>query len=615
MKLSRTTFCALTLISVYAHVFAHPVQDAIRDMREPSRISAAYFMEGKMISYALAKNEARFVSERDKGYTRMTTYLGGRPMESWSTPQGSYVYAQGVLRKLGAQERQGADQERMENRLLTEILRKPEEFQDTGMRRLLDGSAARSWLARVQFQNQPRWVEVYLNPLKNQLRGYALQAKHPLRESQTERVVLYRDYRKVNGIEVAFGQREYYDGKLFSEMQVTKLETRSRNNLAAVWNLLKSRPSYLGKLPVELPLVKRNMLATTQVELISAKGKMMATMLVDTGASTTILLPHVSRRLDLKSEGELGARPIGADLRLQSAQIQSLRLGTARVVNRWVAVGDLGILGMALGVDGILGSDVLGLFRTTFDFQRNVLILRDTRAPAPPVPSHAVTLPLDNMLGNPAFRVWIEPKKSGWLILDTGARFTVLPNRMISAELREKSPRITPAAGAGGISAFLKGARLPELWIHDIEKGLKVDSVAVLFSDNPNQGILPGTDLGVVGMNILRRYRMTLDYQEGIAIFEPQSYGGDREGDVGIRLNFSRSEAEIMSLVPLSPALGAGLRRGDRLIKIDDRLTENVKPAEAQGWLRGPEGSKVRLTIQRGEETKELELTRETLIM
>lgn len=428
-------------------------------------------------------------------------------------------------------------------------------------------------------------------------------------------MVVFSHYKLISDRWVPFLKQEYYDGQLFSEMWVSRLEKRVRQDLPAQWRFLKSQPAYAGRLPVALPILKQNMLTVVEVELMNGSHRMKARMLADTGASTTILLSKTARKIQLESSGDLGARPIGTDIRLQGAKLQSMKIGTVRLVNRWVAVGDLGFLGMVLRVDGILGSDVLGLFRTTFDFQRNRLILEDIRTKAPPVGNDTIELPLDNLLGIPALKVWVDEKHSGWMILDTGARFTVLPNKMVMGDLRANSPVITPAAGAGGISGMLKGCRFPSLALHHPQKGLVIRPAPALFSADPKQNILPGTDVGVIGMNLLRRYRITLDYQNATARFTFLKNPSDGEGDVGIRLNYARPDAEILGIVPLSPAHEAGLQKGDKLLKVNNRSTEGVDPVEVQKWLRGAEGSSVRLLLQRQDDTLEIHLSRETLIL
>ena len=57
----------------------------------------------------------------------------------------------------------------------------------------------------------------------------------------------------------------------------------------------------------------------------------------------------------------------------------------------------------------------------------------------------------------------------------------------------------------------------------------------------------------------------------------------------------------------------AGLRPGDRIKMIDGILVDRVEPARIRELLRGPVGSKVMLTIVRGNDVLHLEVTRAPL--
>ncbi len=58
------------------------------------------------------------------------------------------------------------------------------------------------------------------------------------------------------------------------------------------------------------------------------------------------------------------------------------------------------------------------------------------------------------------------------------------------------------------------------------------------------------------------------------------------------------------------PAYKAGLRVGDILIKVDNEDIQKKSLAEVSNLVRGKEGTKVKLTILRGEEEKNFEITR-----
>lgn len=599
------------------------LREALVRFRDPLRFSATLYSEGQITLFVLAQNRGQFRFQRYGGWSYMRLSVGGRVQEVWQHALGSFHYSEGLLRPPGLLEKRALAQERLEARLFTHLRWGLKEAIEMGSSRLPDGQLANVWIVEVELGGKPYSLELYLHPLRCRLLGYSLWAPHPFREIRAVRTLLFSDYRRVAEWEVPFIKREYYDGQLFTEMKLWKLELAQRLNPRGLLEAARKQRAYYGRTPIRLALVKRSLLATVEVQLFGETRTLRARLLVDTGASTTILTSAVAKRLGLKTVGEVGARPIGTEIRLRSAFLPALRLGQIMISNKWIVTGDLGLIKDLLDVEGVLGSDVLALFRTTIDLQRSELVLEDASLPLRRVSKGVLEeagrasrflLKFETILGNPALRASLPKGQARWFILDTGARSTILPSALIDETLRQKSILLASGVGAGGPPIALKGVRLPALMLGDTQRTLSIPSIAALFPADPKTNILPDTDFGLIGVNILRRFRITLDYRRGVVIFEPSLYPQDNEASVGIMLNLSRDYPEIMSVIPLSPAQEVGLKRGDRLLKVGSRSTEGVDPAEVQRWLQGAEGSLLRLQVERDGITFEVEIRRETLI-
>jgi len=86
---------------------------------------------------------------------------------------------------------------------------------------------------------------------------------------------------------------------------------------------------------------------------------------------------------------------------------------------------------------------------------------------------------------------------------------------------------------------------------------------------------------------------------------------GTFEG-VGMEIDIRKGQLQVISPLEGTPAQRAGLRAGDKIIKIDDKPTTDMTIEEAVNLIRGPKGSEVTLTIFREEweKTKEIKIVR-----
>jgi carboxyl-terminal processing protease len=89
---------------------------------------------------------------------------------------------------------------------------------------------------------------------------------------------------------------------------------------------------------------------------------------------------------------------------------------------------------------------------------------------------------------------------------------------------------------------------------------------------------------------------------------ETQSLQGEYEG-IGAYVDMEGEYLTIVSPIAGSPAEQAGLHPGDKVIAIDGEDMTGIPPGEARLRVLGPEGTTVRLTIQREGESEPLDFT------
>jgi hypothetical protein len=154
-----------------------------------------------------------------------------------------------------------------------------------------------------------------------------------------------------------------------------------------------------------------------------------ATLLVDTGATSTVITPALARRLDVTPPPNTSTRTAhvagGRAIEVPFARLRSLAVGTAIVDDIEVAVYDA--LPHLRTVDGLLGADFFHHFRTSLDLQSRTLALEPI-APvvvAPlRVPLRALDAPIWRRGDEWAFR-WDSPRGSGTYVWTVSGEDTV----------------------------------------------------------------------------------------------------------------------------------------------------------------------------------------------
>ena len=100
---------------------------------------------------------------------------------------------------------------------------------------------------------------------------------------------------------------------------------------------------------------------------------------------------------------------------------------------------------------------------------------------------------------------------------------------------------------------------------------------------------------------------------EDAKIFE-EDVSGEFQG-VGMEIAIKDNQLTVVSPLDGTPAQKAGIKSGDKILKVDDTSTIDMTIDKAVKIIRGPEGSEVCLTVYREEwgETREIKIIREMI--
>jgi carboxyl-terminal processing protease len=97
---------------------------------------------------------------------------------------------------------------------------------------------------------------------------------------------------------------------------------------------------------------------------------------------------------------------------------------------------------------------------------------------------------------------------------------------------------------------------------------------------------------------------LTPDLYKELQVDTRGSFGG-----LGIEITQRNGILTVVSPIEDTPAFRAGIKSGDQIIKIDNEFTKDMTLLQAVKLMRGPEGTKIRLTVRRENAPDWIDLT------
>lgn len=235
---------------------------------------------------------------------------------------------------------------------------------------------------------------------------------------------------------------------------------------------------------------------------------------LDTGASHAVLLPEIGARLGVRPESAHEAKGAGGPIQIQIGKARTITVGEAEVRDVSVIMTeDFRRIGEAIGLPlgGNLGHNVLERFRLTIDYAVAILTLETSDEPRAEGPARA-ELPFT--LAHPAKPLLMVPVEVHGrpfrFALDTGASTTVISPE-VARQCEVESAAMPGMIGGGGTVTASSGT-LKSLAIGST-RITRVRVAVADFLDMLTQ--VTGTRIdGIVGTNVLRRFRVTIDYPQ-----------------------------------------------------------------------------------------------------
>jgi clan AA aspartic protease (TIGR02281 family) len=330
-------------------------------------------------------------------------------------------------------------------------------------------------------------------------------------------------------------------------------------------------------------------------------------LVVDTGASCTVLSPESARKLGLQltEDGDTATTASGGQVASRRALTRRISLGDAWTENEPVFVTD-----MIPGIDGLLGVATLADWDVRIDPSTKKLTLFPA-GKAPPLEGETV-LPLTCQLVNPkastsnpqGFRnmnLRVPVRVGPHELLATpdtghGTLFqlpSVLMEKVAPEAMKNAQPGLATSITLSG-TTLSRETKLPEVTFGpDTLRGVNTDVI----------NAPPGSSAerkGLIGLNLLRHYVMTFRFAARELRLKPLGTVQDltRISTAGIHFD---TENKILSVVPDGPADKAGLRVGDEVLEIEGHPLKTMTREEFAAIKRLPPGSAVKVRYRRGD--------------
>lgn len=319
--------------------------------------------------------------------------------------------------------------------------------------------------------------------------------------------------------------------------------------------------------------------------------------LLDTGATASYLDVDRAKALGLGQDNSIKSASLGfSDVKLldQNFALQPLRFG---IYNGHV-------------VDGLLGYDFIGRFVIEIDYVNNTLSFHAPDSYKYGGSGQVIPLTLleDDSGGKvPLVNVKITHQGrvvEGKFIADTAVRSAVSFNTpFVDANklLQPAQQTIQVPLGGGAMVRESKQAigRVPNI---QLGRFTFKKPIAIFFQDK--QGVLASPEFdGVIGNEILRRFKVIFDYSRQQMILEPsRSISDPQEYDMsGMLLIAEGTDFKIFKvrqIIENSPATAAGLQEGDIILAIDGKPASNLTLEQVRQMFKQTSRS-YRLTIER----------------
>lgn len=341
--------------------------------------------------------------------------------------------------------------------------------------------------------------------------------------------------------------------------------------------------------------------------------------LLDTGGAGSSVDREVANKLGLKMER--GQASVSGNAALEVGVIPSATVTVGQIqFQEQLVAAPLSPLEPIFGrsLEGILGGNFMRKYVVELDYEKGVMRLYDPTGFQ--YEGRGVAFPFSLVQGIPFLNLQVSLPNGktarGSFLVDTGGNMVTHVYREIAERDGLLDGLVTLEETGYGIGGATRrvAARGSVLFLGQY----RFTRPIVVFTEDKAGLRANPASMGLVGMEVLRRFKVTFDYSRSRMYLEPnRSFSEPFVYDAsGLRLRASRPSfwpPSVSGVRDSSPAQEAGIERGDVLLQIDGRSTDRLKLENIRQTLMRP-GKTYTLTLSRSQKVVKTVLrTRELL--
>lgn len=326
--------------------------------------------------------------------------------------------------------------------------------------------------------------------------------------------------------------------------------------------------------------------------------------LLDSGAELSALDAAFARKAGVAGTGAFAAQGSGGEAQISLAKGVDIRLGALELNDLTVALVDLSGVSKRIGapLPVILGKELFNEMVVEIDYPRRRIAVHDPARWAYRGRGSRVPLTKDRGLRKVAVSVeGLAPITVGFDLGQGGAlalyRAYVEQERLLEGRAPLSKRR---GGGIGGASEDLVATLRTVVF-----GGSTFTNVPATFVLDPAGSTDTTREQGNLGTDVLKRFRMVIDYSHDALYLEPDRgavRAPFRKDRAGLDVELEGATLVVVFVAPGSPAEAAGWKVGERITAVGgEAVGADYFTSDRWRWSHGKAGTRVALTVAAGE--------------